>query len=660
LIDYKELDKFLDSLTINEVQELFLKVDKFIKKYGIENVGVQTRFIYFKLLAKGGRNLIELSQSLPPEVKEKMYHLINAENDYSFSTLSQVIFEWLIDEGKFERLKKGRLLNGPKVLFVSPIKYPWGDSTLHSIGNRYAFFQQISEATAASYLDLYGIETVVVDLGLEKDPFETLKKAIDDRTLFVSFRINNPVNEADLDTIFMVYDYVTSNLPVDKRPYFVSGGVSARGNYRRILDLTPIQIIFRTYSETNLVDMIFSKKIFEKRPSVDLFSDIPNIYLKTEHGEINLTRYVSITSRSMRRFKIAMKSIDFSKLSYERYWGLMPDSAQVHPEDRYLLKRQINIFTTHGDCDVGCEFCPYTGYSTALKGLPAEELISLIKRAIEDHPQTEMINFIDGDFFFDRKERLKFIKMFGSDIGLDAYIQSTVFSVNREILQAIKDAGISVFLLGVETASERILRETGKLKDGQDPNEYFRMPFLAKEIGIPTVRTSWMLFYHSITLKELIDTIVMITSYLEAGIHAIVSAYVLPRRPARIMTEIDRLGKYEIASYDYSLPNGKSYPIELVILPKDPIVREVAEKTVPVIPDSNKRPKITPINEELNQILTEYKWEGPWPEQIEALALFRLTLKNILNMEIPETEREKATEALNYVDKVIHRFLTNE
>lgn len=635
LIDYEKLSRYLKDLDSDNTQKLFKKIDDLAKEKGFENLGVQARYIYFKLLAKGGRSLVETSDSLPVEIKQKLYVLIDEEKDFSFATLSQVIFEWLIDEGKFDQLKKGHLLNGPKAIFVSPIKYPegvgttgtQGDAVKHRIGNRYMIYQQTAHAMSASYLDLYGVETLVFDLGLGREELDRLRDAIDERTYFISFRVNSPVNKVSLDTIFLVQQMIQEKIPdKDKRPILVAGGNRAAGNSENLLELTPLQIIFRTYGETNLTDMVFSDQILDSRDE-KMFSYIPNIYIKDyitkEQESPYLTRYISITSRSHRRLKISMRALDFTKIDYRKYWELNPDIQDIHPENTYMVKNLIYLWTTHGDCKRGCEFCDYTGYSTIIKGISAEEIVNLVKRAIEVYPEAEMIYFMDGDFLFNRQRAREFAQLFKEefgDSGIKLSIFATVFTANPKLLQELKDAGVEVIIFGNEVADEDLLRDMGKLKPGESYERFIEMPIIARQMGISTVRTTWIPFYPTMTQIALVSTVKQITEFLKLGIHAAISAYVMARPGAKVMERVqshDPGAPFYTPVYYYELPNGQKYPIQTIILPNNPVVRKVAEKS------------IKELNATIGSILSQYSWVGDYPEQIEVLGLLKVTLENL-------------------------------
>lgn len=660
-IDYTKLTDYIESLKYTELKELFSQIDKFASDVGFENLGVQARYIYFKLLAKGERKVIKTSISLPQDVKQKLYDLIDVDKYYTFATLSQVIFEWLMDEGKFDQLKKGHLLNGPKIIFASPInpaQYFGEPAKRTRITRRYNIFTQPAPvAGTISYLDLYGIESVMLNLGNSTDPERLLKENIDERTYFISLATRNPPNRANLETILMADRVIQESIESGyihqaKRPLLIAGGASTFFNRDSLFNLTPLQIIFRTYAEMNLVDMMFSPDFLQAResetaPDVSMFNDIANLYVKDKDGNVYLTKYISdATSPFERRLRLVFRAFDFTKLPYEDYWSLLPQG--LYPENKYMAKKVIDsMWTLQGPCERKCEFCVDTFRSQGTFYLSPQELIDFIKRAVQAHPEVERIAIPDRNFLVNRERAIEFAQLFRKnfkDTSLTLHIQGEILSTDSELLGILKDAGVEIIDFGIEVFSKRVLSEIGRFEESLDYHKFLEIPQKALDLGFPILRIDSVLFYPSITQKELVETIKIMTGFLNQGAHPYVYHYVIPRPGAPIMEE----DKYEIKYREIRLTNGKTYQMPSIVLPDDPVVRQIAAESV------------AQVEAELEAILKEYNWQGDFPEQVEALALYRITIKNLKKTfdRDPELTDEMLDGTIEFINEVIRKFMS--
>jgi hypothetical protein len=301
--------------------------------------------------------------------------------------------------------------------------------------------------------------------------------------------------------------------------------------------------------------------------------------------------------------------------------------------------------------------------SVSLNSISADEIVDLIDRMVRAHPEVELINFVDGDFLFDGEKRgLEFADKIIAwkknnpeykDLGF--HIQTTVFSVTERLLERLKEAGLQIVAFGQEVASERVLLEMGKLKPHESYQTFIDVPLMALDVGVPIVRTTWILYYPSIFQTELLDSAERIIKHISLGIRPTVSAYIVPRSGARIMEETGPVGSgstYEAEYKTIVLPDGSSHEIPTYIRPNDPVVAEIAKLSV------------AEVDQRIKELLASYGWsiDANIPEQLEALVLLQLTLENIKRHpgRSPEISDQRIGNLLSEINILFDLFLLRQ
>ncbi|MFA6079576.1 MAG: carbamoyltransferase C-terminal domain-containing protein, partial [Candidatus Omnitrophota bacterium] len=647
-IEFSGLNEYLEALPMDEARDLFFSVDLLVKKNGMARSDVQVRYIFLKLLARGRNEFLDSSISLSGSAKQKILD-VTKENGWMYGYVGAAIYHSLVEDGSIRDIKKKQLLNAPKIFFVSPVRPTAKDDKYgHYIGAGYFKFQQTSQIIAASYLDIFGLQAEVFDLSFGDKEVERLKDSIDDRTSVITLRLNGPITQADLDTIFMIDETIKDKFSDGERPpVLMAGGRSASFRAQELLEVTPIKAVFRGLSETDLVNIACNPN-FDRTRSLESLRGIANVYTDSSVKPQALKRRKSLSGMQLETsFAVA----DFRKVDLRQCWKDLP-KGNLHPETKPFAQPSILLFTGYPDvCMRGCEFCHYyLGGEASLRVSP-EAVVDLMKRIVDIYPEVKLFNMTDGDMLSDRDWIERFADCFEreglKEKGIKFLAYAFVSSCkDEEYLKMLKNKlNVETITFGEEVASVELLRDMRKLKSDDDPTDLVRVPALAMRTGIPYVRTTFILYYPTITQAQLMDSVRMITDFTEKGFNVSVNPYVLPRPPAPLA----RSGKAEALTVSYALPNGKYFTLEDIFIPNDKLIAEVAERS------------IAGLRDEVAAILKESGWSElealGWkdsmaevPPQVEVLALVRQTVKNLMernDSQIPQPELREALDGIN-------------
>ncbi|MFH1982559.1 MAG: radical SAM protein [Pseudomonadota bacterium] len=127
-------------------------------------------------------------------------------------------------------------------------------------------------------------------------------------------------------------------------------------------------------------------------------------------------------------------------------------------QDKEIL--EIVMFSSRG-CPYACFFCS-RNFGRRFTQHTVGSVIAHIRHVVSRF-RPERLCFSDELFTFDRKWVLDFLSQFKAlDLGVPFRINSRVNTVDREILQALKDANCSDIGFGIESGSDVILKEMNK------------------------------------------------------------------------------------------------------------------------------------------------------------------------------------------------------
>ena len=230
----------------------------------------------------------------------------------------------------------------------------------------------------------------------------------------------------------------------------IAGGVEAQFNYQTLLDKTPCRIIVLGEGELPLLEIANEVS----------WQNIPGIVIK------NLA-----VAMSQELFNEATQTIHWETINYEAYW----DVYQSMYGDKWTKEIEAEVKTVRifarNRCPIGCKFCSSTFQLTLATGgkVPVistteENLISVIDRVVESHPEVKMIYLTDDDFVINKLSVIKLCKqIIERDFGdLSFMCFARITDLTDEVMEWMSKANFNKLNIGVESFSQAVLDEVGK------------------------------------------------------------------------------------------------------------------------------------------------------------------------------------------------------
>lgn len=182
---------------------------------------------------------------------------------------------------------------------------------------------------------------------------------------------------------------------------------------------------------------------------------------------------------------------------------LLPMNKYFAAEVRSKNHPALSIISSRG-CPNNCTYCGNeTFFRNCWRAFSAEYVVNEIEELIKKYGAKE-INFWDDNFMLNRQRVLdicRLLKEKGIKIPIEA--SGRVDSIDLELLKEMKKAGFYFLGFGVESGSERILKDVNKnITKQQIRNAYT----LCKKVSIMT-RGYFMLGFIGETKKEMLETI---------------------------------------------------------------------------------------------------------------------------------------------------------
>lgn len=364
---------------------------------------------------------------------------------------------------------------------------------------------------------------------------------------FIGFSVLEETLIADIENMYLAKKLCP-------QATLVAGGIEAQFNYQTILDKTPCNIVILSEGEIPL------RMLCEGAP----LNTIPGIVFKNDAVALN-----------QEEFNEATNSIDWEKNTYEDYWDyylskygdtLTPDNLQeIHT---------IRVFSRNR-CPIGCKFCSSTNQitwatGTNVKVISATEdnLIHTIRRIKEAHPRVKTIYITDDDFCIAHASAIKFCqKVVEEDFGdLTFMCFARAADLTEEMCHWLKRANFRRLNIGIESFSEKVLEEMGKLSDVQKNHDCLAM---LKRHGIRAF-TNIILITPRTTIKDLEETVEAALVYANDDFyHAGVTLAVKPLKGTEFFERnTDFLSEVE------KIPSANQYvKRDDMILAEDPQVR---------------------------------------------------------------------------------------
>lgn len=416
-------------------------------------------------------------------------------------------------------------------------------------------------------------------------------------------------------------------------PLFVAGGQGAAFNHALLLKKPHIDLIIRGFGELPMLEI--SKRLSSKGSLIERFGDIPGLIFLYDK-KLFFTK--SPLKCSNDDFKEISMSFDFKDVLFEKYWEYM---EQVYQEkDLFMMKndgmlRTIRLMTS-SHCPKGCSICSSTNFLN-FEGKPVsplmldyEEILILIEKALEFHPQTTSIYFCDDDFIQDKKRVIGLCNKIQFSEKLKKINFSCLTRVDRlddELLLSLKSANFKFIILGVESFSSKIIHDMNKSYKEQDYRKIAKQNISKMlDIGICPLM-NLILFYPTSSIEDIKQTIEHSINLVEIGARLTVYSYVEAYSGSKIVDEMKGNVKYVPENI-----NGETYEFPLIIEPEQKEVRVLAAKALEL------------RKELLEFYKNKYRYGETVPHPLFGLSLF-ISVYKILGIDSTRIE--------NLVDKIL-------
>ena len=196
--------------------------------------------------------------------------------------------------------------------------------------------------------------------------------------------------------------------------------------------------------------------LFERLEQGAAYDDIPNLWVR-KNGEIR--------KNDIRKLEQDLDSLPFCDFDdADKYWISRGRAmAQALPDGSHLTTN-FPIMATRG-CPYSCTFCCNSlyrdmyGNKDYVRVRSVEHTLREIEQYIAAHPGTLGVEFHD-DVFGVRQDWLEeFADKYPARVGLPFFCYTYPSIARPEFVNAIKRAGVGFVAMGLQTGSQRILRE---------------------------------------------------------------------------------------------------------------------------------------------------------------------------------------------------------
>ncbi len=161
------------------------------------------------------------------------------------------------------------------------------------------------------------------------------------------------------------------------------------------------------------------------------------------------------------------------------------------PMDRYTFfgsRTSATTIVSSRGCPMRCEFCASAAlHGHRLRTHSAERVVAEMLHVHERYG-SDIIAFVDDTFTYDRRRVEKICHLLiESDVNITWGCSARVDTVDKDLLELMKEAGCSTLFFGVESGSQEILDNVNK---GFTVEQTKRVFEICKDIGIITVASA--------------------------------------------------------------------------------------------------------------------------------------------------------------------------
>lgn len=158
--------------------------------------------------------------------------------------------------------------------------------------------------------------------------------------------------------------------------------------------------------------------------------------------------------------------------------------------DIKIMKR--GAFLASRGCPYNCSYCCnhiykelYQGKGKYIRLLSVDRVLDEIHETIRKYPMTQRIDFQDDMFVLNRQWFAEFMAKYRQKIGLPLTFNARPETINREIIEMVKEVGDCTIEMGIESGDERIRQEVlGRTMNNNQIKNAFA---LCHEAGIKTL-----------------------------------------------------------------------------------------------------------------------------------------------------------------------------
>lgn len=430
----------------------------------------------------------------------------------------------------------------------------------------------------------------------------------------IGFSLLHPTLRYDIPLIFDLHDCSPESI-------FIAGGQGASFNYSLLLTLTPIDIVVRGFGERPLIQIV--RQYNPEKSIYQQFGNIPGLYIK--NNEKNVVTPLE-PPYSYSYFEDISLSFNFNKVKYENYWQYMQSvysSADLSIRRIEEIGFKVIRLITSSHCPIGCKFCSSTHFLDAAIGkrqkivqLSANEIIELMKKALVAYPTAEAF-FFDDDNFIQSKNRIfhlcDFIEQEPSFKNLKFLCVSRVDKVDLKLLNKMAETNFKLIIYGIESFSNRILKDIRKNIRADDPARLAKLNVLnTLENGI-TPLMNLILFYPTASIEDIIVTIESALDLIQFGARVVVYPYVEAYPGSTILAE-----GFPVEHEEFFV-EGFKFKIPSIIPPIDKQVSKLAKQALKL------KLKL------MFDLKHMFHWQTDLPQTIDSLALF-LAVYRLLNI----------------------------
>lgn len=337
----------------------------------------------------------------------------------------------------------------------------------------------------------------------------------------------------------------------------VFGGLEATLNYQDVLDCAPCDVVALGEGERLLLDLANGAPLSECRGCI-------------------VRRYAQPTTAE--EFAAWWEAVDFRELRYEEYWKQTRALEPNAPEEVVNTVRLV----TSSHCTRGCAFCSVTRWHAAACGktvptvaLEPEQIYSLVKRVKEQIPSARTIYFCEDDFIVTRERAYKAFDLLGKT-GLNFLVQTRLDKLSEELISHMAGNGCRHITIGVENASDAVLRAYGK---PQNLENVSRVICWCKNAGV-TPYLLFILWAPTATRDDIEENYQRLSQWIAEGATVSIEPNMRCYRGSPLWDSAHEM-LYQVESVHEGAPkvgqrNAIRTPVR--ILPDDPEVRRMAEE----------------------------------------------------------------------------------